>query len=276
MNIKQNISPADQLPVGRGRERMLVKKDRTAGAEVMLPTLVDFGTPAVGDADFIVKAATGAELPNAADPGETVTYTTATDGTTPLDSAAPTPETILLPNGSTASVWDVSDGAEYGRNLVSVATHATAVVAMTVLISGYDYLKRSMSELHTITATGTTKTVTGTKAFYYVQAVAITAAADASANTLNLGTGAKLGLRYALQKLGHCIQASIAGVQEQINVASNAAVVAAVATTATNATGDVRGTITFNEALDGTKRPMCWMYVEDTGTAVGLLGVTQA
>jgi hypothetical protein len=179
MISKQNLSHANKLHWGRGRDRMLVKEDRTAGAEVMLLTLVDFGTPALGDADFLVKAATGTQIPDAA---ETVTYTTATDGTAPLDSAAPTPVTIVLPDGSSASVWDVSDGAEYGRNLVSVAIHDEDVVAMTVLISGYDYLKRSMSELHTITATGTTKTVTGTKAFYYVQSVAITAAADASAN----------------------------------------------------------------------------------------------
>ena len=275
MISKQNLSHANKLHWGRGRDRMLVKEDRTAGAEVMLLTLVDFGTPALGDADFLVKAATGTQIPDAA---ETVTYTTATDGTAPLDSAAPTPVTIVLPDGSSASVWDVSDGAEYGRNLVSVATHTTDVVAMTVLISGYDYLKRAMSELHTFAAAGTntTMTVTGAKAFKYVRSVAITAAADASANTLNIGTGAKLGLRYALQKIGHCIQASIAGVQEQINVASNATVVAAVSTTATNATGDVRGTVTFNAALDGTKRPMCVMWVEETASAVGLLGVTQA
>jgi hypothetical protein len=149
---------------------------------------------------------------------------------------------------------------------------------MTVLISGYDYLKRAMSELHTFAAAGTntTMTVTGTKAFYYVKSVAITAAADASANTLNLGTGAKLGLPYALQDLGHMLKASLAGIEETINVASNATVVAAVATAATNATGDVRGTVTFNTALDGAKRAACWMYVEDTEDAVGLVGVAQA
>lgn len=278
MITRKILSTTNKQYIGRGRDQMLSRVNKTLGAEVMLPTYVDFGTPALGDADFIVNAATGTELPDAADPGETVTYTTATDGTTPLNSAAPTPETILLPDGSTASVWDVSDGAEYGRNLVSVATHDTDVVAMTVLISGYDYLKRAMSELHTFPAAGTntTLTATGNKAFYYVKSIAITAAADASANTLNIGTGAKLGLPYALQDLGHMLKASLGGVEETINVASNATVVAAVATTATTTTGDVRGTVTFNTALDGSKRATCWMYVEDTDSAVDLVGVAQA
>lgn len=270
---RHNISFADKHYAGRGRDRQLAKVNHALGAEVVLPTLVSFGTPALGDADFVVKAATSTELP---DEAGTVTYTTADDAVSPLDSAMPDPETIRNAAGELVEVWDVSDGAEYGRNLVSVVTHSTAVVAMTILYSGYDYLKRPVTELHTITATGTSKTVIGTKAFMYLASVAITAAADASANTLNAGTGAKLGLPYALQKLGHMLQASIGGAQELINVGSNATVVAAVATTATNATGDVRGTIAFNTALDGTKEPMCLMVVEDTSNATGLLGIDQA
>ena len=276
MITRRILSTTHKQFIGRGRDLMLSRANRLIGAEVMLPTFVSFGTPGVPDADFLVKAATGAELPNAADPGETVTYTTETDGTTPLDSAAPTPETISLPDGSTVEVWDVSDGAAYGRNLISVVTHGSAVVAMTILITGYDYLYRAMTELHTITAGTTTKTATGYKAFKYVKSVAITAAADASANTLNLGTGTKLGLPYALQKKGQLLQATLGGVQELINVASNATVMEATATTATNATGDVRGTVSFNTALDGSKEAACWMYVEDINSGTGLVGVAQA
>jgi hypothetical protein len=276
MTTRQVLAATDELFVGKGRDGMLARINRLPGAKVMVPSFVSFGTPGVPDADFVVKAATGAELPDAAGPGETVTYTTATDGASPLDAAAPAAETISLPDGSTASVWDVSNGAAFGRNLVTVVTHSTAVVAMTVLISGYDYLKRAMSELHTITATGTSKTVTGSKAFAYVRSVAITAAADASANTLNLGTGAKLGLPYALQKKAHLLQATIGGVQELINVASNAAVMEATPSAATTTTGDVRGSIAFNEALDGSKEATVWMLVASPNSGAGLVGVAQA
>jgi hypothetical protein len=75
-----------------------------------------------------------------------------------------------------------------------------------------------MSELHTITAGGTSKTHTGAKAFAYVSSVALASGVDAKANVLNIGTGAVLGLPYFLEKKGHVLNASINGVAEQINV----------------------------------------------------------
>lgn len=231
------------------------------------------GTPAVADADALVKAATSTELPDT----ETVTYTPATAGTSPLDSALATTATSIVVNGEAVSVWDVRDGATYGRNLVSVMTHSSAVVATTIVISGYDYTYQAMSELHTITAGTTSKTATGTKAFAYVTSIAITAAADSEANTLNLGTGSKLGLPYRCEKIGHVVAASLAGAQELINVASNATVVAAVATTATTSTGDVRGTITMNGTLTGSAEVIVHYAVTGRYTdPVALHGVTQA
>lgn len=274
MTTRKILATTDELFVGKGRDGQLARINHLRGAPVHLLTLVEFGTPGVPDADFVIKAATGTEIP---DEAETVTYTTADDAVSPLDSAMPDPETIQLPDGSTVEVWDVSDGAAFGRNLVSVVTHATAIVAMTILYSGYDYLKRAVSELHTITATGTSKTFTGGKAIYWLESVAITAAADASANTLNVGTGSKLGLPYALEKVGYLTNPSIGGVQELVNVASNATVVAADATDpATTATGDVRGTIAFNTALDGSKEALCWMHVSDPNSTAGLVGLDQA
>lgn len=270
-------SAADVLHMGRGRDpKGVTAGRRLGGVAIQHPSRVSLGTPAVADADFIVKAATGTELPNAADPGETVTYTTATDGTSPLDAAAPAPVEITLTDGSVVEVWDVRDGADYGRNLVTVATHATAVVAMTVTYSGYDYAKRAMTEVHAITATGTSKTVTGAKAFAYLESVSVAAAADASANTLNVGTGVKLGLPYALHSAADVLAVYHGGAQELVNQSGGATVVAAVATAASGTTGDVRGTVAVNGTLDGSKEVVLWAYFSGCNSQAGLAGVAQA
>lgn len=261
------LTGAGNLFVGNGYDPRTANFWGRKGAKIHPPTKAELGAAALGDADFLIKAATGTEIPDAA---ETVTYLASATDASPHDAAA----TTTTVNGVT--VWDVRDGATYGRNLVSAVTHATSIVAMTILLSGYDYTGQAMSELHTITATGTTKTVTGSKAFAYIASVALTAAADASANTVNIGTGAALGLPFKLAAVGDVMQASLGGVQELVNVASNATVVAAVTDTATNATGDVRGTVSFNTALDGTKLPVIWYQVADPASRSGVAGVPQA
>ena len=227
------------------------------------PEFFSLGTPGVADADWLIKAATGTELPKT----ETVPYLASATDDSPHDGEA----TVTAIGG--VAVWDVRDKATYGRNLVSVVTHDSTAVTMTILISGYDYLGQAMSELQTVT--NAAKTATGKKAFAYVKSVAITAAADAEANTLNIGTGSALGLPQRLEKIGHVVAASLAGVQELINVASNATVVAAVATTpATNITGDVRGTVTLNGTLNGSAEAMIGYYVSARNTGA-IHGVAQ-
>lgn len=265
MSTKQ-LSRADNNFLGSGYDPLTFNFWDRQGVPVHPASGFSLGAPVVADADFLIKAATSTELPDT----ETVTYTASDTDASPHDAAA----TTTTINGVT--VWDVRDGATYGRNLVSVTTHASSVVAMTILISGYDYTGKAMSELHTVTATGTSKTVTGSKAFAYVRSVAITAAASAEANTLNIGTGTKLGLPFKLEKLGHILAASIGGVTESIGVASNATAVAAVTTTATTSTGDVRGTIAFNTTLDGSKEAFIWYFVAGFNSAAGITGVAQA
>ena len=265
------LTSADSIFVGRGRRAQMTNFWGRQGVPVHLPTKAVLGTPEVADADYLIKAATGTELPNA----ETVTYlATATDAS-PHDAAATT--TTIYPAGLAVTAWDVRDGATYGRNLVGVATHDTDVVAMTVLVSGYDYALQPMSQLFDFPAAGTntTLTATGTKAFAYVTAIAITAAGDAEANTLNLGTGTRLGIPFALASTADVIKAAFGGAEELINVASNATVYAAVTSAATTTSGDVRGTVTFNATLDGTECTF-WYYVAGHATAAGIAGVSQA
>lgn len=265
------LHAAETLYQGRGRDGQISKLShrRQAGVPIMLPTLIDLGAPDATDDDLLIDAAASTELPNAA----TKTYTPATDGTSPLDNTdTPTPVTIALPGGATALVWPL----DVPRNLVAVATHATSVVAMTITVSGYDQYLRAMTETLSVAATGTSQTATGNKAFKYVSSIAITSAGNATTNTaLNIGTGKKLGLPYKLASAGHVLQASIGGVQEHINIASNAAVVAGDATTASATTGDVRGTIAFNAALDGSKEVAVWAFIAGYNSAAGIAGVAQ-
>ena len=272
MSTYGRITSYDDIHVGRARSTLLYGNTGRRGVEVMLPSFVVLGTPGVADADFLIKAALGAEMPKT----ETVTYLATDTDASPHDAEAAT--TVIYPAGTAVTAWDVRDGATYGRNLVGVANHDSDVVAMTVTISGYDYALQPMTELFTFPAAGvnTELTATGLKAFAYVTSIAITSAADAEANTLNIGTGTKLGLPYALESKAHAIKAAFGGVEELINVASNATVVAAVTTDpATNVTGDVRGTITFNATLNDSECTL-WAYFSGYNSARGLLGVIQA
>lgn len=81
----------------------------------------------------------------------------------------------------------------FGRNVVITVTHATAVVAMSGTISGTDVAGKPITEAWAVTATGTTKTFTGKKAFFTVTQITETVAADASANSIIAGTGVVLG-----------------------------------------------------------------------------------
>jgi hypothetical protein len=206
-----------------------------------------FGTPITADADGFINDATGTELPNT----ETVTYTFPAANVSPTDEA--------LRDG----ILDVP------RNIVAVVTHGSSVVAMTIIVTGLDVYGETMTELFTVPATGTTQTVTGLKAFKSISSVAITAAADAEANTLNLGTGVKLGLPYRVDENGYIIG--------KVDGATDASTfVEAVTTTATNATGDVRGTAQMASAPDGTKKIACYIKIADASSKVGAYGVTQA
>ena len=179
----------------------------------------DYGVIAAALAEGLIKDATSTELPNA----ETNTYTPDTDGTSPSDATTRYSVVSKTIGGVATALWDLATA----RNVVTVVTHSSAVVAMTVLYFGYDEYMEPMTELHTITSGTTSKTVTGKKAFRYVRSIAITAAGNAEANTLDAGTGVVIGL-----------PAKIAGVNAVLNVRmdgaddATATIVAGVGTTA--------------------------------------------
>lgn len=248
---KHNVSNANELYWGKGRYAALLGRNGRIGGRMDPITKVSLGTPIVADPNALIVAATSTELPNT----ETVTYTFPdSGGSTPIDGAN---QTGIL---------------DYPRNITAAVTHGSSIVAMTILVSGKDEYDEDMSELLTVTATGTSKTVNGLKAFKKVLTIAVTAAADAEANTLNMGFGDVLGLPYQLEHESDVLAFYADTTEEKLA----SVFVPAVTVVATTTTGDVRGTVNPDTTLDGSVEFWCWMKIKDVDTKRNLVGVTQA
>lgn len=141
---------------------------------------------------------------------------------------------------------------DYARNVVIVVTHASSVVAMSGTITGTDVYGNALTEAWSVTATGTSKTFTGKKAFKTVTSITETVAADASANSIIAGNGVVLGLNSKLA-LASALKEVAAG-----SVVTTGTLVAA----STAATADPRGTYTPATAPDGSNDYTVW-YISD-------------
>ena len=259
---RHTISRASQLYRGEV-DYSPYSPDGRPGLEMPALYFIDFGAPATLDADGLMAAATGTELPNT----ETVTYTTADNGVSPMDGAAlGSVSSVTSVNGTTYSVWTLGTP----RNITAAATHATSVVAMTITITGMDEYRERMIETLSIAATGTSQTAAGKKAFKYIISIAVTAAADAEANTLDIGFGDVLGLPVRLVAKKYVVSATLDGAVDTPTL------VAAVDTDpATATTGDVRGTVDFGTASNGTRTFSMLVHVPNTDTKAAVFGVAQ-
>lgn len=171
---------------------------------------------------------------------------------------------VVLNNGSTVVQLDVP-------RAVAVTIGAGTITNRNVTITGYDYYGQQMSE---VIATGTTQSVTvnGKKAFFQILSATVSGAVGA---TIALGTTDILGCPVKIADIGYL--ASI-GWNGAVNDAGTA--VAAVTTTATTTTGDVRGTYVPSSATDGAKRLVVGVLlpalaVGPNATRAGALGVNQ-
>lgn len=259
---KQSITSADEIYSGSGFYGPIASANQRKGVPIHFLTKLVLGSPITLDADGMVQAATTTELPNAA----TITYTTANDNVSPFDNTAtPVPASIVTSTGVSASVWTLG----VARNITAAVTHATSVVAMTIVVTGYDFWGQKMTENLAIAATGTTQSAAGKKAFKHILSIAITASGNAEANTLNMGWSDVLGLPYKLASKVDMVRAYFNGVMDD-----SVTIVAADTATATATTGDVRGTVDTASAADGSE-VVVWMHVADPNTENGLRGVNQ-
>jgi hypothetical protein len=181
--------------------------------------------PAAADADAFVTTVAG---PNTT----TVTYYR-TGGSGNVVFAG------IIPSGK----------VDYPRNVVITVTHASSVVALSGVITGIDWHGRVTTEAWSVTATGTSKTFTGAKAFKRVDSVTVVAAADASANSVVIGTG---------KVFGFPVKVSVASAVKEVaagSVVTNGTVVAA----STASTADAMGTYTPNGSPNAADDYSCWV-----------------
>ena len=262
MTTRQTIATADEVFAGRGYENALYALNRAKGRPINFLTKVDLGTPVIAVPAGIINAATSAELPNNA----TITYTPSSTGS-PVDAVAPLSETTISTVDGNVLVWVL----DTPRNLTCAATHASAVVATTITVTGYDRTRNKMVKTMTLTAGTQSKSDATTATMKYIKSIAITSAGNSTTNTVNVGFGNVLGLPYRLAEKEDMIAVFFDG------AADTATVVAAVTSTVSATSGDTRGTIDCNGTLDGSKKVKCWMHVSDANAAsrAGLLGITQ-
>jgi hypothetical protein len=189
---------------------------------------------------------------NAVTPGpNTTTFTYTRTGTSPVQTNVGTFLAGVPFNGA-----NPTGQMDWPRNVVITVTHASSVVAESGVIYGVDEFNRLISETWSVTATGVSKTYTGAKAFARVDAITVTAASDASANTNNAGHGSVLGLpwRHAIAGTGVAVKETMDGAILVTGVYTKA--VAGAAT-------DAQGTYLPATIPNGTHNYEVWFLVND-------------
>lgn len=155
------------------------------------------------------------------------------------------------------------------RNVV--VTQAAVGTQRTFTVSGYDVYDQPMTEVITSTVGSA---VAGKKAFYQIASVYVS---GATATACTVGTGEVLGVPVRVTDAGYIASVRWAGVLAQ----DGGVFVAAVTSTATSTTGDVRGTYTPSSSANGSRRLVMGILlpgiaVGPNATRTGALGVTQA
>lgn len=172
---------------------------------------------------------------------------------------------VAGPNTTTSTVLRASfDGAlgtagkpDFPRNAVVTVTHATAVVAVSGTITGIDQYGKLLTEAWSVTAGTTSKTYTGAKSFYRIDSISITAASDATANTIKLGTGVVLGFAFPCSTVKPLIE-----LQDGASASAGTTVASS-----TVGTADARGTYSPASAPNGARVYIVYYVSDDPTTA---------
>ena len=172
------------------------------------------------------------------------------DGVSAIAAAPNTATADRVIGGALASGGRVV--LDYPRPVLVTVTHATSIVAVSGITYGYDLDGQAIQEAWSVTATGTSKTAGGAVAFKVVTRVSVTAAADASANSIIVGTTAKLGLDVTA--------AHPSPLKELMDGTAPTAGVITIASASANA--DPRGIFAPNTAPDGAHDYDVW-YISD-------------
>jgi hypothetical protein len=184
---------------------------------------------------------------------------------------------LTLAAGSGVKFVTRSDGVAVYQldcpRAVVVTTGAGSPVTSNFTVSGYDFYGQPMTELIASGAVASTATA-GKKAFYQVTSITGTVG---TVVTITFGTTQIIGLPVRLLDIGYVSRNGWSGVLAN----DTGTFLSAVTTSATNVTGDVRGTYNPSTVPDGVKRLvisilMSGISVGPNATRAGAFGVTQA
>lgn len=162
----------------------------------------------------------------------------------------------------TVNVWDPGTLIARAVRITSGGNDS----GITFNVRGYDIFGFPMSENITGANAGI---ATGAKAWKYITSITPSAAA---AGTVKAGTADIFGLPLRADFFAY-----VDVVWNNTAITANTGYVAAVTTTASATTGDVRGTYAVQSASDGTKRLQVFITVDPTlaKTSAGTFGVAQ-
>lgn len=144
--------------------------------------------------------------------------------------------------------------ADVPRNVVITVTHGSSIVAMSGTITGTDQYGNTVTEAWSVTATGTTKTFTGKKAFKKVTSITEVVAADASANSIIVGPGKVLGLPFKAATVNIIAETEDGAIPTAGVIVAGSAV----------ATADAKGTYTPNSNPNGALDFVVYFLVESS------------
>lgn len=204
----------------------------------------DLGDPIAADADALIDAATGAEVPNAS----TVTYTF--DGTTTTGGSSP------------------QDGANQS-GVLDIARNVTCTISATgaawsAAITGTDINGDTLAKTVSVAANETSGATSA--AFKTVTQVALTSTGNLTSNTVDVGFGDVFGLPVVLENKSDLITFFNGAVD------ASATIVTGVTTTGTASSGDTRGTVDPNSAANGSELAV-WLLPTTSPSKESLHGV---
>lgn len=163
---------------------------------------------------------------------------------------------------ATLNAWDPTKAISRNIRITSGGNDT----GITFTVTGYDLWGYPMSEAITGANAGI---ASGAKAFKYIASVTHTGSV---ATTVKVGTGDVIGMPLRVDRW-----AFIRAAYNDTILTASTGFTAAVTTTATTTTGDVRGTYALQSASDGTKRLQAFIRlpVANVATQTGQYGVTQ-
>ena len=218
-------------------------------------------------ADLYHQSFGGGFLPPSWGLGSQVAPTAASTTQFKTGFAGPNTTTVVVTRTGIVAGNVVFDGTyangmlDYHRNVVITVTHASAVVALSGVITGTDVYGKTITEAWSVTAGTTSKTFTGKRSFFRVDSVTVVAVADASADTVSIGDGQVFGLDLPIASQ---TPASTGRVSKAIlEIVDNAVVTTGtIAALSTDPTEDPRGTYSPATAPNGTHLYDIW-YITD-------------